>query len=283
MSRTVMLKNKKASSATYVLLCLLAASLALNVVLSYVLLYEVQHPAPSTSPITSPSVGTGGSAGAAIGAPYSHNASSIYIVGVVSEGNYAYRGVAMTLQGVLMKGEGKVYVSTTPKIGIELQEAAETAFKAAQRFTGINASKLDLLLSVVGNESIYVVDGPSAGAAVAVLASSLLLNKPIRHDVVMTGTIDEYGNIGPVGGIVYKAEAAAKAGAKIFLVPLGQSKDVVYVTVERKVGPFIYIRYYPKLVDVKEYLKEKGYNVQVIEVSTLKEAFTYFTYFSATR
>jgi diphthamide synthase subunit DPH2 len=42
------------------------------------------------------------------------------------------------------------------------------------------------------------------------------------------------------------------------------------------VGPFIYIRYYPQLVDVKEYLKEKGYNVQVIEVSTLKEAFTYF-------
>jgi len=284
MSRTEMLESKKASSATYILLCLLAASLALNVVLSYVLLYEVQHPASSTSPITSPStspsVGTGGSAGAAIEAPYSHNASFIYIVGVVSEGSYAYRGVAMTLQGILMKGEGKVYVSTTPKIGIELQEAAETAFKAAQRFTGINASKLDLLLSVVGNESIYVVDGPSAGAAVAVLASSLLLNKPIRHDVVMTGTIDGYGNIGQVGGIVYKAEAAAKAGAKIFLVPPGQSKDVVYVTVERRVGPFIYIRYYPQIVDVKEYLKEKGYNVQVIEVSTLKEAFTHF---SATR
>jgi predicted S18 family serine protease len=273
-------RNKRASSATYVLLCLLAASLALNVVLTYVLLYEVQHPTPSTSPTTSPSTGASGSTGVAIGAPYSRNASSIYIVGVVSEGSYAYRGVAMTLQGALMKGEGKVYVSTTPKIGIELQEAAETAFKAAQRFTGVDASKLDLLLSVIGNESIYVVDGPSAGAAVAVLASSLLSNKPIRHDVVITGTIDEYGNIGQVGGIVYKAEAAAKTGAKIFLVPPGQSKDVVYVTVERRVGPFIYIRYYPQLVDVKEYLKEKGYNVQVIEVSTLKEAFTYF---SATR
>jgi diphthamide synthase subunit DPH2 len=51
----------------------------------------------------------------------------------------------------------------------------------------------------------------------------------------------------------------------------------VYVTVERRVGPFIYIRYYPKLVDVEEYLKEKGYDVKVVEVSTLEEAFARFS------
>jgi len=266
------LRNKKAPSATYVLLCLLVTSLALNVILSYVLLYELQRSTPSAS-----STSASRNAGVAIGAFYSHNASSIYIVGVVSEGDYAYRGVAMTLQGALIEGEGKVYVSTTPKIGIELQEAAETAFKAAQRFTKVDASRLDLLLSVIGSESIYVVDGPSAGAAVAVLASSLLLNRSIRSDVVITGTIDELGNIGQVGGIVYKAEAAAKAGAKIFLVPLGQRTDVVYVAVEKRVGPLIYIRYYPQLVDVEEYLRGKGYDVEVVEVSTLREAFDYFT------
>jgi len=265
------LRNKKAPSATYVLLCLLVTSLALNVILSCALLYELQRSTPSAS-----STSASGNAEVAIGASYSHNASSIYIVGVVSEGSYVYRGVTMTLQGALTGGEGKVYVSTTPKIGIELQEAAETAFEAAQRFTGIDASKLDLLLSVTGNESIYVVDGPSAGAAVAVLASSLLLNVPIRRDVVITGAIDELGNIRQVGGIVYKAEAAAKAGAKVFLVPPGQSKDFIYVTVERRVGPFIYIRYYPQLVDVEEYLKTRGYDVDVVEVSTLEEAFAYF-------
>jgi len=270
------LKDKRASSATYVLACLLAASLALNAILSYALLYEVQRFMPTTSP-ASPPTPTDGSAKVSIGAPYFHEASSVYIVGVVSEGGYAYRGVALTLQGALIEGEGKVYVSTTPKIGIELQEAAETAFKAAQRFTGVDASKLDLLLSVIGSESIYVVDGPSAGAAVAVLASSLLLNKPVRNDVVITGTVDEFGNIGQVGGIVYKAEAAAKAGAKIFLVPSGQRYDVVYVTVERRIGPFVYIRYYPQLVDVRGYLKERGYDVEVIEVSTLREAFAYFS------
>jgi len=271
------LRDEKAPSATYVLLCLLVASLALNVILSYVLIYEIRHLAPGTSPATSPSTSAGEGAEVVVKAPHLHNASSIYIVGVVSEGSYTYRGVAMTLQGALMKGEGKVYVSTTPKIGIELQEAAETAFKAAQRFTGVDASKLDLLLSVIGTESIYVVDGPSAGAAVAVLASSLLLNKPIRSDVMITGTIDEYGKVGQVGGIMYKAEAAAKAGAKVFLVPPGQSKDFVYVIEERKIGRFVFIRYYPNLVDVEEYLRERGYDIEVIEVSSLEEAFAYFS------
>jgi len=270
------LKNRKASSATYALLCLLVASLALNVVLSYALLYEIRRSAPTTSPATPP-IGTSKGTETTTGTSYSHSSSSLYIVGVVSEGAFTYRGVALILQGALIEGEGKVYVSTTPKIGIELQEAAETAFKAARRFAGVDASNLDLLLSVIGSENIYVVDGPSAGAAVAVLASSLLLNRSIRSDVVITGTIDELGNIGPVGGIVYKAEAAAKAGAKIFLVPLGQRTDVVYVTVERRVGPITYIRYYPQLVDVEEYLRRKGYDVKVVEVSSLREAFDYFT------
>ncbi|MEM4653658.1 MAG: S16 family serine protease [Candidatus Nezhaarchaeales archaeon] len=268
------LRCRRASAKTYILLCLLIVSLACNLVLSYILFYKLQYPLENLSKLFT---GSGESLKVESPASYVHNVSSIYIVGVASEGGYTYRGVAMKLQGSLIEGEGRVFVSTTPKIGIELQEAAETAFKAAQKFTGVSASNMDLLLMVVGNESIYVVDGPSAGAAIAVLASSLLLNKSIRSDVIITGTIDEYGNIGQVGGIVYKAEAAAKAGAKIFLVPPGQSNDVVYVAEERRIGPFIFTRYYQRLVNVEDYLKSKGYyDVRVIEVSTLKEVFKYF-------
>ncbi|TDA33992.1 hypothetical protein DSO06_06515 [Candidatus Nezhaarchaeota archaeon WYZ-LMO8] len=268
------LRCRKASAKTYILLCLLIVSLACNLVLSYILFYELQYPLENLFKLF-----TGGGESLKVESPasYVHNVSSIYIVGVASEGGYMYRGVAMKLQGSLIEGEGRVFVSTTPKIGIELQEAAETAFKAAQKFTRASTSNIDLLLMVVGNESIYVVDGPSAGAAIAVLAVSLLLNTSIRSDVIITGAIDEYGNIGQVGGIVYKAEAAAKAGAKIFLVPPGQSNDIVYVAEERKIGPFIFTRYYQRLVNVEDYLKSKGYyDIRVIEVSTLNEAFNYF-------
>ncbi|RLF07042.1 MAG: hypothetical protein DRJ60_03555 [Thermoprotei archaeon] len=249
--------NQKASAKTYVLLGLLIASLAVNVVLLYSLSSFTRRMEVSSLTL------------------HYNASSSIYIVGVM--GGSHVKGVAMLLEGMLVEGNGQVYVSTTPKIGIELQEAAEKAFKAAQRFTGIDASNLDLMLRVVSNESVYVVDGPSAGAAVAVLASSMLLNVPIRKDVVITGTIDEYGRIGPVGGILYKAEAAAKIGAKVFLVPKGQSVDRVYVRVEREIAPGVVIIYYkPKLINVEEYLRSKGYNMRVIEVSTLSEAFKYF-------
>ncbi|MCS7139342.1 MAG: hypothetical protein N3F04_01070 [Candidatus Nezhaarchaeota archaeon] len=259
------LKSKSGSAKIYVLLCLLIISLAFNGILSYILLYEDQRHIE----------GTPTDAGDRHGPMYLHGVASIYIVGVV--GGEEYRGLAMKLEGALIEGGGRVYISTTPKIGIELQEAAEVAFKAAQKFTNIDASDLDLMLTIIGNESVYVVDGPSAGAAVAVLVSSLLLNMPIRSDVVITGTISENGVIGKVGGILYKAEAAARAGAKIFLVPLGQSVDTIYVISERRVGPFTFRYYRPQVVSVEDYLSSMGYNIDIIEVSTLKEAFRYFT------
>ena len=252
-----MLGVKGRSPLTYLLTCLLVASLSLNVVLLYSL---SSHYTLVESK----------------GEHYNVSCSSIYIVGVM--GGSRPKGACMLLEAYLTEGGGRVYVSTTPKIGIELQEAAEKAFKATQRFTGVDASNLDLMLRVVSNESIYVVDGPSAGAAVAVLASSLLLNVDLRKDVVITGTIDENGNIGRVGGILYKGEAAARAGAKIFLVPKGQSVDYIMVRVERQVAPGVTLIYYqPKLVDVEEYLRNEGYDIEVIEVSTLSEAFSYFT------
>lgn len=267
-------EGKKASAKTYILLSLLIVSLAYNFVLSYVLFYELRY---SLEDFFKFLIGDNEGLRVEPTTSYMHHVSSIYIVGVASEGGYTYRGVAMALQGALVEGEGRVFVSTNPKIGIELQEAAETAFKAAQKFTKISASNRDLLLIVISNESIYIVDGPSAGAAIAVLTSSLLLNTTVRGDVVITGTIDEYGNVGQVGGIVYKAEAAAKAGARIFLVPPGQSVDVIYIAEERRIGPFIFTRYYQKLVNVEDYLKSKGYyDTRVIEVSTLSEAFNYF-------
>ncbi|MEM2672113.1 MAG: hypothetical protein QXF20_00760, partial [Candidatus Hadarchaeales archaeon] len=89
----------------------------------------------------------------------------------------------------------------------------------------------------------------------------------------ITGTIEEDGKIGQVGGIFYKALAAAKKGATHFLVPKGQSKVTIYeqVTYEPLPG-WRWITYRPKLVDLSSYLREKGWNLQVLEVSRIEEA-----------
>jgi uncharacterized protein len=50
-------------------------------------------------------------------------------------------------------------------------------------------------------------------------------NMPAAKTIVMTGTINSDGTIGPVGGILEKATAAKNIGATTFLVPSGQSTD----------------------------------------------------------
>jgi uncharacterized protein len=83
------------------------------------------------------------------------------------------------------------------------------------------------------------------------------------------------GFIGPVGGIPYKLEAAAKDGAKVFLIPKGQR--IVYVQESKEVrkGPFIFVTSETKPVDLVELGNELG--VRVYEVETVQEALAFYT------
>ena len=72
-------------------------------------------------------------------------------------------------------------------------------------------------------------DGPSAGVTMFIALTSLLTNRPIRHDVAMTGEISLRGAVLPVGGIKEKVLAAHRAGIKRVVMPERNSKDMVDV------------------------------------------------------
>ncbi len=200
----------------------------------------------------------------------------IYIAGVATFDSGSYVGEILRVYARLVDGTGKVFIATTPKIGIELQSSAETAFKVAKVTSNVFVDRLDCMLTVVANKSIDVVDGPSAGAAITILLSLMLLGEEPRRDVIITGTIQSDGTIGKVGGIIEKAMAAAKIGANIFLVPKGQSTVMIYVEETTTIGPLKIKRYKSENVDVQEYLEAQGYNIQIIEVSNVQEALSYF-------
>jgi ATP-dependent Lon protease len=77
-------------------------------------------------------------------------------------------------------------------------------------------------------------DGPSAGVAITTVLVSLYSNRPVRHDVAITGEVTLRGKVLPVGGIKEKLLAAHRAGIKTIVLPARNEKDLVDIPAEIK-------------------------------------------------
>jgi len=165
-------------------------------------------------------------------------------------------GVASYITVHVEPGEGRVFVDTFPLTQIDTQGSARLATEAATSLIGVDPAKIDVFI-VIRSDSA-VIGGPSAGGAMSVAILASLLNKTVDPQVVMTGTINPDGTIGPIGGVLQKAEAANSVGAKIFLVPRGQTTATETPTSA-------------VLVNVTEYAKEH-WNLTVREVDDLRQA-----------
>jgi uncharacterized protein len=201
------------------------------------------------------------------------NAKTVNIKAVAVKSGPTPEGAVIDITVTVTNGSGKVFVSTTPYTEIDMQGSAQLAALTACDILGLDFTKYDFFYEIKADAPI--VGGPSAGAVMTIATIAALKNLSIRHDVFMTGMIYPDGYIGPVGGIPYKLEAAAKAGAKIFLIPQGQRVVYVQEKVEEQKGPFVFITVRTKPVDLVEYGKKLG--VEVKEVSTIEEALWYYT------
>jgi uncharacterized protein len=195
-----------------------------------------------------------------------------------------YEGTTMDISVDIRQGRGLVLVNTEVPTGVDFQTSARTAVAVAQSLTGADLSRKDVIFSIksTGENStssdLQAVDGPSAGAAMTVLLASELGagdGSGLNHDVVMTGTINLDGKIGPVGGVPEKAMAAGQSGAKIFLVPSGQATYNEQSCEKRQEGPFVYQTCKSQEKPLSDYT-EKNYDMKVIEVRNITEALSYY-------
>ncbi|MBI2583799.1 MAG: hypothetical protein HYW25_03980 [Candidatus Aenigmarchaeota archaeon] len=195
------------------------------------------------------------------------------IAAVTSSGN----GIVGEVEVEMIDGSGRILITTTPFAEFDTQQSVEAAARAAEAVTGRSLENKDLLVSFrisSSSNSPEVIGGPSAGISIATAIVAAMENLTVRDDVVLTGTIDESGSVGRVGGIAEKARAAADAGAKLFIAPRG-SGDIEFYSKEvrtRKMGRFVVqiVDYVPKITTLDEYVEQFGINAA--EVSSLKEA-----------
>ncbi|HOI58740.1 MULTISPECIES: S16 family serine protease [unclassified Methanoculleus] len=183
-------------------------------------------------------------------------------------------GAMVNVSVEVVPGKGRVLVQTTPRMGIVFQDAANLAVTLAADHSRADLAASDIIFSIQGPEDVSEIDGPSAGALMTALLLSVLEGFSLNESVTVTGTIDEDGKIGPVGGILEKAEAAAASG-KALLILSSENDQVVDRREEpRTLGGLRITRQRPVVVDAKEYLEENT-GIRVGYVDTLDDLLAY--------
>ena len=166
--------------------------------------------------------------------PCAHHEKRIYLAAVTGENS----GGVFQLVVETRPGNGSVYTAVSPRIGFATQESEEAAVDYAFWSTAMDRKECDVLFRIVGQFGESSVDGPSAGGAMAVATRAALLNRSIRQDVVMTGTISQDGKIGEVGGVIEKSLGASEEGAKYFLVPTLMVHEAFLISTMSKAKDF---------------------------------------------
>src|SRR5437899_3909577 len=153
-----------------------------------------------------------------------------------------YVGTILKITAEIRDGSGLVLINTAGTTGVDFQTSARTAVSVAQKITNVDLSKKDVIFSISSenNQELQAVDGGSAGGAMTVLLISDISGKPINSKVLMTGTIEQDGSIGKIGGVEQKADSAGRYGAKIFLVPKGQGITQVEAGDVQREGGYCY-------------------------------------------
>jgi ATP-dependent Lon protease len=145
-------------------------------------------------------------------------------------------GEILFIESSTTQGKGKLIL--TGQLGEVMKESAQAALTWIHSF----AEKLKISETSFSDNDIHVhvpagaipKDGPSAGISICTSLASLLMNKPVKKGLAMTGEITLKGNVLPIGGIKEKVLAAHRGGIKEVIIPAENEKDLVEVPTEVK-------------------------------------------------
>ena len=140
-------------------------------------------------------------------------------------------GEILVVEALRMPGSGRV--TLTGQLGEVMKESVQ----AAHSYVRSRAEELEIEADAFSSSDIHIhfpmggvpKDGPSAGMTVGLVIASVLSDRPIRHDVALTGEVSLRGKVLVVGGMREKALAAYRAGIRTLIFPAANVKDLVDV------------------------------------------------------
>lgn len=160
--------------------------------------------------------------------------SSIEAPAVILSNN---TGSLTNISIVITTGNGTVKVLGPADVGSSTQRSAIAAAMYASNYSNRTFNGYNFTYTI--NNAGDNVSGPSAGAAMTMLAVSAFENRKLRNDFTMTGTITPNGTIGEIGGVYDKVAAAKNAGMHLVLVPKVPKNDPeneLYLLVQTNYG-----------------------------------------------
>ncbi len=137
-------------------------------------------------------------------------------------------GDVLFVEAARSRGHGNLTI--TGQLGKVMEESVRIAhsyLKAHAQELGIDEERFensDFHIHVP--EGAVPKDGPSAGVTMTTALYSLLIGRPVRPDVAMTGEITLRGKVTPVGGIKMKVLAAHRAGLRTIILPERNMDDL---------------------------------------------------------
>lgn len=183
---------------------------------------------------------------------YENNLNKITSSGMTFlPGNYEGEGIILMLECKRYSGKeefivtGNVTESPTESIKIAL-----TYLKINYKLFKLDHKKLYDTIHLHFSNQTFIKDGPSAGLAILVAITSLILNKKVDDKSCFTGEINLNGDILKIGSLKEKITAAYNHGLENIYIP----KDNEF-----------------ELIKIPDYVKEK---INIILVSNFAELYT---------
>jgi ATP-dependent Lon protease len=162
-------------------------------------------------------------------------------------------GDIIFVEATRMNGKGELIL--TGLLGDVMKESA----RAALSFVQANGAEWEIPAGAFTDQNIHIhvpagsipKDGPSAGITMVTAIISLMIDRPARRDVAMTGEISLTGRVLAIGGLKEKVLAARRAGVKKVIIPDRNRQDMEDIPEDvRQELEFVFVD------DVREAIRE---------------------------